>query len=77
VTIGEDIGFDRNGFAGDTLYGESSGVDFGPDILNYDTPSSVDLFQIHHVEPALFELSNLFNCASGAAMSASALLGQQ
>jgi len=63
VTVREDISFDRNGFTGDTLYSESPGINFGADILNDDTPSSVDLFQIHHVEPALFELNNLFNCA--------------
>jgi len=61
VTVREDISFDRNGFTGDTLYSESPGINFGADILNDDTPSSVDLFQIHHVEPALFELNNLFN----------------
>ena len=73
VAIGEDIGFDRNGFACDTLYGESPGINFGADIFNDDTPSSVDLFQIHHVKPALFELSNMFICALRAALPSSAL----
>ena len=68
MSIRENIGFDLNGFAGDALYGEPPCVDFGVNVLDNDTPSSVNLVQIQHVEPALFERSNLSMCGFSAAM---------
>lgn len=58
MAIGENIGFNRDCFARDAFYCESSGVDFGAHVFNDDTPSSVGVVQIQHIEPALFESSN-------------------
>ena len=59
MPIRENVGFDHNGFAGDAFYRKSPCIDFGMNILDNDTPSSVNLIQIRHEWSALFERSNL------------------